>query len=519
MDLQLLRRQQTPGGTYLTFVQTYRNTPIHGTLVKLKVNPDGSIPFLMDNLLKGWQAPRTDEASFSLSEAQLQVRLQKQWGAFEHQLQPVWFAREGRLLAAYRSHSHARQSTESYELILHARSGQELQRQSLTAYHSHATTSDTSGQGRLFMPNPCTRAGVDYGDLFANNDDLHLPIFETYMDTVDLLDIRYDGQRFYLEGPYVEVIDYAPPSLAPVSSPDGTFFYRRDESGFEDVMGYYHIDSYQRYVQSLGYTDLDSLISIDTHAGTADQSSFSTNMRISYGTNYGASNEHVDDAEDADVIVHEYGHALAHMAAPNTRSGNQRRGLEEGYCDYFAAAYSYDMRDDFGWEKLFNWDGHNEFWDGRSAVSTRKFQPSGFGIYQYAEIWASAMMRLRLDIGGEVTDRLQLEMLYGNVRNMTFYDAYLLVQQADQALYQGVHEAQIREQFCEAEVLSGQDCLGVGLDKDLQPEQWSACYRPEEGIVVDYTQIAEQSREGAQLQLSNLLGQIFAPSKRTTSPK
>ena len=355
---------------------------------------------------------------------------------------PYGFPEGSGLRAAYLARIYAHRSTESYELLLDAATGEEISRRDIRAYHRHYTMADTTGRGRVFRPNPCTAAGVPYGDLFSNNDDMHLPIFETYMDTVKLQELTYQNGQFMLEGPYVKLMEFSIPNVAPVTSSDGSFFFRRDETGFEDVMAYYHIDTFQRYVQSLGYTDLytDKPIQVDAHgAGGNDQSSFSTNGRIQYGTNYAAANEHVDDAEDADVIIHEYGHALSYSAAPNTRNGYQRLGLEEGYCDYFAAAYSYDIRSDYGWDQVFNWDGHNEFWDGRDANSSRKYASSGLNKYEYAEVWASAMMRLRQDIGAQVCDQLHLEILYGSQHNMTFRDAYQLLLHADTALFNGVH--------------------------------------------------------------------------------
>ncbi|MEZ4916786.1 MAG: hypothetical protein R2836_07345 [Chitinophagales bacterium] len=54
-------------------------------------------------------------------------------------------------------------------------------------------------------------------------------------------------------------------------------------------------------------------ISVDTHGNNgADNSFFSpaTPLRLIFGEGG------VDDAEDADVIIHEYGHAISHFAAP-----------------------------------------------------------------------------------------------------------------------------------------------------------------------------------------------------------
>ena len=49
----------------------------------------------------------------------------------------------------------------------------------------------------------------------------------------------------------------------------------------------------------------------------------------------------VDDGEDADVIVHEYGHSLQDQAAPSFAADAARAAtMGEGFGDYMAAAMS-----------------------------------------------------------------------------------------------------------------------------------------------------------------------------------
>lgn len=512
-DLQLTDRHETPGGQYWHFQQTFRGEPIYQADVKVKINSDNRIPFFLNNLKTTSPAAKKGKARFSLTEIGIRVHLLKQMPAFNHHAEAIWFPYDGELLAAYLVRSYAHAGTESYELILDAATGEELQRRDIRAYHSHQIMADTSGQGRVFRPNPCTAAGASYGTLFSNNDDMHLPVFETYMDTIVLKGLTYENGQFLLEGPYVKLMEFSIPNVPPVTSPDGNFFFNRNETGFEDVMAYYHIDTFQRYVQSLGYTDLYSTtpIQIDAHgAGGTDQSSFSTNGRILYGTNYAASNEHVDDAEDADVIIHEYGHALSHAASPNTRGGNQRVGLDEGYGDYFAAAYSYDIRSDYGWADIFNWDGHNEFWPGRIANSTRKYTTTGLGKYDYAEIWSSTMMRLRQDIGATECDRLQLEVLYGGANGLTFPQAYQLLLYADTALFGGMYYPQITHRFCEAEVVTGAVCLGVDVEDDIPAANWTVSYVKGEGIYAKIIPGLYTPTPKCFFRLTNTLGQLIA---------
>ncbi len=510
--LRLFDFHQTPGGQYWTFRQTFRGKPIYQASVKAKVNTDGRVPFFMNSLYEKNLSAAPEKDRFVLTDMGIRVLLLKRMPAFSHHLEAVWLPEGKQLRAAYLVQSYAHHSTESYELLIDAATGTELQRLDITAYHRHQTMADTTGQGRVFRPNPCTAAGVPYGTLFSNNDDMHLPIFEAYMDTILLKDLNYQNGQFLLEGPYVRLMEFSIPNVPPVSSSDGNFFFKRDQTGFEDVMAYYHIDTFQRYVQSLGYTDLYSTtpIQVDAHGAAGnDQSSFSTNGRIQYGTNYGASNEHVDDAEDADVIIHEYGHALSHAAAPGTRGGNQRIGLDEGYCDYFAAAYSYDIRPDYGWAQVFNWDGHNEFWEGRYADSEQKFSSTGLGKYDYAEVWSSAMMRLRQDIGATECDRLQLEILYGSAQNMTFFDAYQLLLHADTALFAGIHSPQITFRFCEIEVVTGDACKGLALEPGLLQKAWTAQYVTGECLYIKWNEDSLFPSQNKSFQLTNALGQLI----------
>ncbi len=480
-DLALAYTKKSPGGSHWTFSQTYNNLPIYATQIKAKVNPLGRITSFMDNLQLRILAPKDDR--FQLSASSVLFGLHKQLPRFDMEIERMYEVVGGYLVPIYRVKAYAQDGPASYEIRMHAISGEELGRESLTVYygHTHYTDGDTSGRGRVFNPNPCTAAGAAYGTLFSDNNDMHAPIFDQYTDTVILQDISFNGQVFSLDGPYVKILEFSAPQINPVTSTSPDFFYYRDQSGFEDVMCYYHIDTFQRYVQSLGYSIYDHKpILIDAHGGGgADQSAFSDNGRIYYGIG------NVDDGEDADVIIHEYGHALAFDASPGTRGGQERNGLEEGYGDYFAAAYSYDLRADYGWATVMNWDGHSLFWPGRSAATTMKYQSSGLGLYEIGEIWASTMMQIRQEIGSREADQLQLEVLFGCARLMTVRDAYDLLIQADSALFGGSHEQTIRYYFCQREVLTGSECLGVSIDPGIKerPVSWSVYPNPSEGLV------------------------------------
>jgi zinc metalloprotease ZmpB len=84
----------------------------------------------------------------------------------------------------------------------------------------------------------------------------------------------------------------------------------------------------------------------------------------------------VDDAEDADVILHEYGHALLEASAPGLLlNGGEGRAIHEGWSDYWAASYRRYLHQEGyvpggDWRRLFVWDSGwtcdcTTYWSGR----------------------------------------------------------------------------------------------------------------------------------------------------------
>ena len=136
-----------------------------------------------------------------------------------------------------------------------------------------------------------------------------------------------------LTGPYVDVL--GPGGL----SINGAFLYTRGDPRFETLMAYTHIDRIQRYFQSLGFTG-DASVNAEpqtviTHRVEGFDNSFYQpgNDLILYGAGG------VDDAEDAEVIIHELGHAIHDDQVPGWGSTHEGGSMGEGWGDFLAAAY------------------------------------------------------------------------------------------------------------------------------------------------------------------------------------
>lgn len=455
-ELSFVHKTESPASTQYTFQQLFQGIPIYQGGLTAIVDKKGSVRAILENLQL---IPQEAPASFSLALSDLSQRMAETYGAYETKGKPMFFLHKEKLIPIFHLTCYAHSSSYTFEVLIDAQSGEELSWKSLDLHLKPTSavkiTGDTSAKGRVFIPNPCTQAQVNYGDLFIDSMDFHKSIFTTLMDTVTLQDLCIEEDSFRLKGPYVEIKDLEGPAIKPVASKEGKFFFNRDEYGFEQVMAYYHIDRFQRKIRALGFKNLsDGPILVDPQGILSDNSV--TTIRDSMPVLlFGLGG--VDDAEDADVIIHEYGHALSFYASKGrAASGNvERLGLEEGIGDYLAAIYSQDMGYD-NWPLLFNWDGHNEFWSGRIANSPGTYPPDDTTIYTLGSIWASSILELRELIGKSTVDSLFFQELYMNTETTTLPQAAQLFLLADSLLFGGMHTEEISFSFCERGLIQTQ---------------------------------------------------------------
>ena len=189
---------------------------------------------------------------------------------------------------------------------------------------------------------------------YLDNTDADTSVpFPAAYDIVPLRGITLSGGVYSLSGPYVQLIDDEAPTQAPVTAaaPD-SFRFQRSAQGFEDVMCYFHIDNSQRYIQSLGFANINNRVQpVDSHGlSGADNSHYVPSTgHLAFGEGG------VDDDEDADVIWHEYGHSIQDNIVPGW-GGGQEGQMGEGFGDYWAGSYSISKNATFQINRVFTWD-------------------------------------------------------------------------------------------------------------------------------------------------------------------
>ena len=173
------------------------------------------------------------------------------------------------------------------------------------------------GPGMVFVPDPLTRTGATYGQTgYVDGGDVDTAQLTAARTAVTIRDVTFEGGMHHLRGPWAAILDWALRSPGP--SP------RRRRTGVltrcgEPVRGgvntYYGIDTFMRYInETLGIVcrpfqaGTGGIVPFDQHGfNGADNSSYSGGTaRLQFGEGG------VDDAEDADVIIHELGHGIHH---------------------------------------------------------------------------------------------------------------------------------------------------------------------------------------------------------------
>ncbi len=194
------------------------------------------------------------------------------------------------------------------------------------------------------------------------------------MSPKPLLGITSNAGVYSLVGPWVTITNMASelPLTAVSTTTSGSWTNKRGNNGFNDVMCYFHIDQNQRYLQSLGYVGATGIqtnsIAVDSDGADGDDQSWYVP-----GGNYLAfGHGDVDDDEDADVILHEYGHAITYDTSPGFGGGDSG-AIGEGFGDYWGASYSWTRTNGstFNPAWAFSWDGHSaDSWTGRFLDKT-----------------------------------------------------------------------------------------------------------------------------------------------------
>ncbi len=431
IDLRCTAVRTTPVATYYTLQQYINDIPVEHVLCKAIVQQDQLIAVLGNYYGGKIEVSLPEHPTFGVSQIHEQAGIPAGTA-----LQRVLLREENALLQLYKADhqdTHSRAHTTWYftaDGTLRMRND----------HRTYFALPDTVVHALVFLPDPITSAETDYAGDYkdlgdADNDALNNERFAVTMPA------QFVDGVFYLRTDSILLKDLNAPAIPVVTAITDTFYFTRSQDGFEDVNTLYHLTAMAQYLTSIGYDALhDFYIEVDPHGASGADQSFYVSAAIP-SIQYGEGG--VDDAEDADVIIHEFTHALSDHASPGSNTGLERRAIDEGYGDYFAVSHSRTYSD-YKWEEVFTWDGHNEFWFGRNADTDKHYpEDNSDNIYAASEIWSGALMDIFDLIGKEACDQLVCEALYASVPNMTMPEAAQVIVDAEEMLFGGIYHTQV----------------------------------------------------------------------------
>ena len=209
----------------------------------------------------------------------------------------------------------------------------------LTGVALARSSAGSTGTGTVFFPNPVAQL---QDESLTDQKDADYAALQPAYENVTLTNLDGSGT---LTGAWAQVYSE---TGNPARSGTNTFTYHRNDDRFEQVMAYYWVTEAQKYIQSLGF-------------GTGKYPAVnkqSQRLRINqYGQDNSFASDHpidelrfgkggVDDAEDAEVILHEYGHAIHY--SQNFSFDGEGGAISEGFGDYWAAERDEQHRPDPG---------------------------------------------------------------------------------------------------------------------------------------------------------------------------
>jgi len=285
--------------------------------------------------------------------------------------------------------------------------------------------SAATAPGQVFAPNPVADLGIQTltdqkdADFFSGD-----PFLSRAYHRVTLTNLDGSGT---LTGDWVKVLS----STGKAARNTGSgFIYTRDQDQFEQTMGYHWVTQAQRYIQSLGFGSTlppvnkrQQLLRIDQFGG---DNSFYRNGTKKLTITLGKGG--VDDAEDGEVIVHEYGHSVQDDQVPGFGSTLEAGSIGEAFGDYLAVTVSSAVTRDTSFQEpcVADWDS-TSYTPGpihclRRVDGTKHYPEDVEGeVHADGELWSAALWRARgLIRNSMLTDKVIIAAQFGFKPNTTF---------------------------------------------------------------------------------------------------
>lgn len=465
--LEVVQFKHGLASSHTRFRQKFQGLPIFGTLVSVHQDTDGQVRTVHRSTHSGRASSSSATPTVSMADAERAARLAagKSVGRNASLRLPtvselVWFpVTAQRLTLAWQLTVFSDDPLGDFLTVVDANNGALLFQDNRISFGSES--------GFVYVPNPyqTSGSGTDMNDsndatnATLDGERINVPLF------------GLDAGTGLIKGEFVDLSTLNSTSLPDVDAdePSRIYLYDRNDPRFEQVVIYNAIDQIQRHFHFLGFDDdsgtpngiRDFPTLANAHWFSDDQSFYSTGDDAVHFGDGG-----VDDGEDADIIAHEYGHAVQHDQNASW-GGGEMGAMGEAFGDYLAMSFYFDAGD--ATYQLANnpcvgeWDATS--YSGSNPPCLRrtdgnKIYPDDLvgQVHADGEIWSRALWDIRAVLGGPTTDQLVLEHHFSLPAGATMPVAALEMIAADGLLNSGANESTLRLKFCDRGILTGGNC-------------------------------------------------------------
>lgn len=292
----------------------------------------------------------------------------------------------------------------------------------------------STGTGQVFFPNPVASLG---DQSLIDQKDADYAALQPAYEVVTLTNLDGSG---YLRGDWANVLSE---TGNPASSDSNTFIYTRNDDRFEQVMAYYWITEAQKYIQSLGFGSTLRPVNMESQDVRINQIGYDNSFSWDKKDHLRFGKGGVDDAEDAEVILHEYGHAmLDSQSTPFGAFGAspEAGAMHEGFGDYWAVTVTQVISPTADPACVADWDSVS-YTSGTPhclrRVDTNLHYPEDLNgrVHHDGQIWSRALWDIRNALGNVRADTIILEAHFSFPNDASMPEAAEAVVNAARNLY------------------------------------------------------------------------------------
>jgi zinc metalloprotease ZmpB len=268
---------------------------------------------------------------------------------------------------------------------------------------------------QVFAPNPVADLAIETltdqkdADYFSAD-----PLLRRAYHRATLTDLTTPNA---LSGAYVAVRSETGPAAANTGA---GFIFTRDQDQFEQVMAYYWITQAQRYIQSLGFGSTLPAVNRRQVAVRINQFGGDNSFFRDTKTDITLGKGGVDDAEDAEVIVHEYGHSVQDAQVRGFGTTADSGAIGEGFGDYLAVTVSSAVAPTPDPACVADWDSTSYTSTVPHClrrVDGTKHYPEDLAVprevHADGEIWSRALWDMRQALGASLADTIIIRAQFG----------------------------------------------------------------------------------------------------------